>query len=205
MTAPRPIPRDAFASENEAFVAGRLGLRVFLLSLGSLFAAALIGSIIMLREAAEVAPEAAVPPLPQLLWISTLVLALSSASMQWALVAIRANRVRSLQTGLMVTLALALSFLGLQVACWAQWRAAIAGEWERAADFRYLLAAFHVLTGLHALHVVGGLVPMLVIARRSMALRYDAQRHRGVHHVAMYWHFLGAVWIVLYAALLILM
>jgi len=205
MTATRPIVRDAFRDEASAFRAGRLGLRIFLASLGMLFAAAMIGSIIVLRDVAPLAPDLTVPPLPRLLVASTGVLLLSSASMQWALVGVRAGRQSPLRGGLLITLALGAGFLVLQGACWLQWQREVAAQWEQAHDARYLLAAFHVLTGMHALHVVGGLMPMLLVARRALAGRYSPVRHAGVHYVAMYWHFLGVVWVMLYATLLMLM
>ena len=60
---------------------------------------------------------------------------------------------------------------------------------------------FYVLTALHALHVLGGLPPMLIVTVRALRMGYGPSDHRGLVYCAMYWHFLDAVWIVLYAIL----
>ena len=70
------------------------------------------------------------------------------------------------------------------------------------SEQRFLLTAFYVLTGMHAVHVIGGLVPLVVITRRAFAGRDDPQ-HAGVIYTAMYWHFLDAVWLVLFVTMLI--
>jgi cytochrome c oxidase subunit 3 len=44
---------------------------------------------------------------------------------------------------------------------------------------------------------------MSLVTHRALARRYDASHHAGVEYVAMYWHFLDAVWLVLYATLMI--
>ena len=43
---------------------------------------------------------------------------------------------------------------------------------------------------VHALHVVGGLVPLIVVTRNAHAGRYDHEYHGPVKRLAMYWHFL---------------
>lgn len=57
----------------------------------------------------------------------------------------------------------------------------------------------YVFTGLHALHVIGGLIAWSITAAR---LRADPERaRRAVALCATYWHFLLAVWLVLLAAM----
>jgi heme/copper-type cytochrome/quinol oxidase subunit 3 len=63
---------------------------------------------------------------------------------------------------------------------------------------------FYVLTGLHALHVIGGLVPLGITTAHARRGAYTASSHAGVDFIAMYWHFLGAVWLVLFVVLYLL-
>ena len=62
---------------------------------------------------------------------------------------------------------------------------------------------FYVLTGLHAAHVVGGLVPLTVVAVHARHEDRDPASRAGLTYVEMYWHFLGAAWLVLFAGILL--
>jgi cytochrome c oxidase subunit 3 len=93
--------------------------------------------------------------------------------------------------------ALGVVFLSLQVWSWTQMIVA-----ERTFNVAHLyIFTFYVLTGLHGLHVVGGLIPLVVVARRAAAGRYGSADHNGLVLCAMYWHFLDVVWITLFVAL----
>ena len=69
----------------------------------------------------------------------------------------------------------------------------------RSSLYAYL---FYVLTGLHAAHVIGGLVPLVVVTVNSAYGRYSSVFSAGVRQIAIYWHFLGVVWLVLFAVIL---
>jgi len=58
-----------------------------------------------------------------------------------------------------------------------------------------------MLTGLHAAHVVGGLIPLAVVTVRAFRDRYSPAAFAGVAYTAVYWHFLTAVWLVLFTIL----
>ena len=60
---------------------------------------------------------------------------------------------------------------------------------------------FFMLTGLHAAHVVGGLVPLGITLVRAFLGKYTWGAYGGVRNVALYWHFLDFVWLVLFAVL----
>ncbi len=57
---------------------------------------------------------------------------------------------------------------------------------------------FYTLVGFHALHVTVGVIALLVIL--GMSIRGDVQgpRHQGVTLVGWYWHFVDAVWVVVF-------
>ncbi|EPR17350.1 cytochrome oxidase subunit III [Sphingobium indicum IP26] len=121
-------------------------------------------------------------PDPPLLWINTAVLIASSIAWE---VARQRRQVRAALTGT----ALSLLFLAGQLMLWWHYRTAGYGLSANPAN-----AFFYLLTALHGLHVVGGLVAAgRALARANM---------RNIALCALYWHFLLAIWLVLAALLL---
>ncbi len=197
---PSSNSRSPFSTPKAEVAAGTLGMRLFLASLAVLFGSSIIGYVSI--RVLGIDEPLDMPALPRGLWLSTVLLLLSSVTMQHAVIAVRRGRIGAMRAELVATTALAVAFLAVQVVCWAAWaepmRAAI-GQTEQ----RFLLTAFYVLTGLHALHVIGGLVPLIVITRRAAAGRYTPERHAGITYTAMYWHFLDGMWLVIFITLLI--
>lgn len=193
-TATRVDPFDSVGSRHEA---GVFGMWLLLVTLGVLFVAGILGYLVVRlgQDPLEpFVPEGA-PPLPRSLLVSTLMLLASGATMHATVRSVRAGDGRA--GGLAgLTLLLGLGFLAVQVWAWAElWRAQL-----RLADSLYAWT-FYVLTGLHAAHVIGGLVPLTLVWRRAAAGRYSPAHPEGVVYCAMYWHFLDAVWLALYATL----
>ena len=175
-------------------------MRLFLLSLGVLFGTGVIGYVSIRVLAVHAPPD--LPPLPGGLWFSTLLMVASSVSIQQAVTAARHGRPGALRMGLSVTVALGVGFLVVQAICWTAWAGPMRASLAQSEQ-RFLLTAFYVLTGMHALHVVGGLVPLAVITARAWAEPLTATDRPGVIYTAMYWHFLDGVWLVLFVTLLI--
>jgi len=181
--------------------AGRIGLLVFLISIGVLFAATLV-AVLVVRFVPSAGERWQGVPLPWELLLSTAILILSSVTCEQGLRRIRRGDRRGLNRSITTTLLLGLLFVVLQAWSWLGVLEAMG--WETALEGRTsLLAAwiFVVLTLVHALHVLGGIVPLAIVRRRSAAGRYTASRHGGVEFVRSYWHFLGAVWLLLLATL----
>ncbi len=176
---------------------GMLGMRLFLASLAMVFAATLVGYLAV-RARAESWPPPGVPPLPSTLWMSTVLLLASSATMAWAKGGLRRGDPRALRWGLACTLLLGLAFLLSQT---LNWFALVAVNLTIRTNLYAF--TFYLLTGLHALHVLGGLVPLAVVTRRAFARRDAAAPRAGVAYVAAYWHFLDAVWLVMFATFLV--
>jgi cytochrome c oxidase subunit 3 len=171
-------------------------MALFLVSLSILFAASLVGYLVVRQRAARWVPEGT-PPLPWGLWLSTLVLVISSGTMHGALLAIRGGRQQPATRALAATLALGILFLLTQV--WNWWRmVAVDAVLPTGSLYGF---TFYVLTVLHALHVVGGLVPLALTTAKSSRGAYSWADFQGVRLTGMYWHFLGVVWLVLFAVL----
>jgi cytochrome c oxidase subunit 3 len=169
----------------------RLGLRLLLLSLGILFAAALAGYLII-RSRAQVWPPPGSPALPGGLWVSTAILAVLSAVLVMAVGQARAGRASETARLLAAATALGAAFLVAQAANWLRL--------DAAAERTMLVFGFWMLTVLHALHVLGGLVPLAIATARAGRGRYLSDPEP-VELVASYWHFLGVTWLAIFAAL----
>ena len=192
MTAPEHDPARIAPVELSI---GKLGMRLLIASLAMLFAASITGYIVV-RTRAEVWPPAGMPALPSGLWLSTVLIVLSSVTMAWAVGGIRRDRQQPLRVGLLLTLLLGLGFLANQT---VNWFSLVAADVRPGANLYAF--TFFVLTWLHALHVVGGLVPLGLVTARAWRGAYSAPFHPGVEYTAMYWHFLDVVWLVLFAVL----
>ena len=138
-------------------------------------------------------------PIPRVLWLNTAVLILSSASMQMARVAARGgahpDRVR---VGLSAAGLLALAFLAGQWLAWQQLNASGYFVTGNPAT-----AFFYLLTGVHGLHLLGGLVVWArTLARMTRAGVESIEIHLSVELCTVYWHYLLVLWLVLFAVLL---
>lgn len=183
---------------NPAPGSGPFGLAWFLASLGMLFAASIVAYYAVRVPAAGAWGEG-LPSLPQLLWGSTAVLLLSSATMHAALLGARAGAQGRLRWGMYLTDALGLVFLILQV---ISWRELYVRAGAPALETLYGMT-FYFLTVIHALHVIGGLVPLAITSVKAQRGRYGPDEHEGVLMCSMYWHFLDVVWLILFAVLVL--
>jgi cytochrome c oxidase subunit 3 len=191
---------EPFADDRAREAAGHLGIWVFIASLVMLFGATVTGFIVI-RNTDLAWPED-LPALPAVLWVSTLVLIVSSITMQAALNGIRRGDVGRLGLGLVATLSLGTVFLLLQAWSWWTWRASLLASTTDDEAQAFALSAFYVLTGVHGLHVIGGLVALTVVGILALRGVYTSTRHVGVASCTVYWHFLGVVWLFLFPTLL---
>jgi len=179
------LPRHFVPSTSPVLPhAGRIGLRVFMAVVTTLFSLLILAYAMRMRE-----PDWMPVPHPALLWWNTGVLALASVAMEGAR---RTDARRA--PWLLAGGALAALFVLGQWAAWQQLSAAGQGVAVNPSN-----SFLYVFTGLHAAHVVGGLVVWAVTVAR---LRRNADRtRRAIALCATYWHFLLAVWLVLLAAM----
>ncbi len=127
------------------------------------------------------------------LWMNTAVLLLASVAMHGAAKAARAAQQRRLQWLLAAGALLALLFIVLQLSVWQFLSQLGYGVASNPAN-----SYFYMLTGLHALHLLGGLV---ALTRVFMALgqgRPAAQCQSVIDACTLYWHYLFILWLVLF-------
>ena len=199
--------------------AGTLGVSLLVGSLSILFVSTLVGFFIFRSNFGY----AVSIHLPAGLWLATCVLLVSSVTMHWAVQAARHDQQKALQMGMALTLALGLAFLIIQGFNWFDlWRDVLANQ-SALANFHgpaassdggipkgeaplieahVLLVVFYVFTVLHALHVIGGIIPLTLTTVKARRHVYSSNYHPGVRYCAIYWHFLDAVWILIFITLL---
>ncbi|NHV28226.1 cytochrome c oxidase subunit 3 [Burkholderia sp. D-99] len=181
-TLPRPFVHDAPPGLPNA---GRTGLVVFMAVATTLFSLLLLAYAMRMRE-----PDWQPIPHPALLWWNTGALVLASIAMQRAR-QLTLHRAAWLVGGGV----LAAVFVIGQLTAWHMLSAA--GQTVAVNPSNSFL---YLLTGLHGLHVLGGLVAWVVtIVQLRRADPFRARR--AIALCALYWHFLLAVWLVLLAAM----
>ena len=183
-----PLPRGA----------ARIAMWLFLAALGMLFAAAIL-AYILIRVTGSQRPPLGTIALPCPLWLSTAALVGVSIALERACRCVARERQRRFRVWLGAALIAAAGFIALQ----APSLAALLNTHiaHRAAGATTLYGLVFTLIGLHACHVAGGLVPLVVTVARARRGRYDHEHYEPVRRLALYWHFLDIVWIVMLAVM----
>lgn len=136
-------------------------------------------------------------PEPWVLWLNTVALVLGSVALQRALTAADRGRLDGMKTGLLAGGGFAIAFLAGQLVAWQQLTALGFYAATNPAN-----AFFYVMTALHGLHLLGGLVALGRTADKVWRGVDVVQVRLSVELCAVYWHFLLAVWLVLFGLLL---
>lgn len=128
--------------------------------------------------------------------INTLVLICSSLTVALGIAAIREGKQRMLKVCLILTLLLAATFLGVKYAEYAEHIAR--GELPSTNNF---FSLYYMMTGLHAIHVLAGMIALTTMLVLSWRGKFSADYHSPVEITGLYWHFVDLVWIYLFPLL----
>ncbi|WP_128545579.1 cytochrome c oxidase subunit 3 [Larkinella soli] len=135
--------------------------------------------------------------MPVVFWYSTAVLLVSSVSMHWAYLAAKKDNFGALRIAISITFVFGLVFLVMQ---YVGWRDLVAQNvyfvGNPSGSFMY------VFTGLHAFHLITGLMVLLFALRAAFRLKIHAKNLTQVEICMTYWHFLDVLWIYLFGFLL---
>ena len=171
----------------------QIGLWVLLTAIIMLFAG-LTSAYIVLRGV----PTWQNIQLPSLLWPNTFVLLLSSWTIELAKSAVRKNRVAAMNRWLGVSTLLGAMFVAGQLAAWRQLvNAGVYLPSTLQSGF------FYILTGLHGVHILGGIVALGLVMAKAFRNRLSAFNHQPLKLCATYWHFMDALWVYLFVLLLL--
>ena len=172
----------------------RLGLLVGLGGITMLFAAFTSAYIVRSGGTDWVPLE-----LPPVLWLNTVLIVLSSGTLEAARRAFRDGRLASFRSWSAATAALGTGFLAGQYAGWLQL--------EQTGVFLVShpkSSFFFVLTGVHGVHLVAGVIALLALFGLAATGRLVPGQSDAPTLTAIYWHFTGGLWVYLLAVLTLL-
>jgi len=133
--------------------------------------------------------------LPSIIWFNTIILLLSSGAMELARRRLALADIRQFRRLWSVATALGILFLLGQLAAWRQF--VLAGFYvatNQASSF------FYVFTGLHGLHLLGGICALLYVSFRKFE-NAKVSRSVAAEVASHYWHFMDGLWLFLLALL----
>lgn len=171
----------------------KIALGVFLAVVGALFA--LFASAYFMRMEYV---DWRTMPVPPIVWLNTVVLVLASILLHCALAAARRRDAATTRLGIAAGGVATIGFLAGQLAAWRELGASGFLMTENPAN-----SFFYLLTGLHGLHILGGLAALAWVI--PLAWGVDAAMARGrpdrlaprLELCATYWHFLLLIWLAL--------
>jgi cytochrome c oxidase subunit III len=144
---------------------------------------------------------------PAMLWVSTALILASSATFEVASRALRRGAREAYRRWLVVSLGLGFGFLVAQLLAWR----GLVGQGIYLATNPHS-SFFYLLTGLHALHLVGGIFGLSYLtlrarrhgaAAKATGAHDDAASKERAHveAIGLYWHFMDGLWVYLFALL----
>ena len=132
--------------------------------------------------------------------IVTSVLLLSSLSMKISETAMEHGDRRTFNIGMITTAVLGTIFLfGVMIFEWGLFPAIYQGHLS-PSDGVFGAVVF-AMTGMHAIHVISGVVFILIVWNLGRKGHFSPESHWGVESCAIYWHYVDLVWIFFYPAL----
>ena len=191
-TMSSPHERDALIPEPAALGPVRWGMLAFLFSEVAFFSTLVVAYITFLHSD-QSGPTPAILSLPLVIG-TTICLLSSSGTIHLAERRLRAGAQSTFRLWWLATIVLGVLFLS-----------GTAYEWHNLITQEGLTISrnlfgttFYTLVGFHALHVTGGVIAMSTVLALSLRGRISAKNHLGAEMVAWYWHFVDAVWVVVF-------
>jgi heme/copper-type cytochrome/quinol oxidase subunit 3 len=170
----------------------RLGMLLFIGSESVFFALLIVAFVVYHRDAGNAAEAAEMLDRSKTAVMTAFLLS-SSATAWLANRLLRAGNKRAAMAFLGVTIALGATFIVGQGREYAHLIS------ENVTISRDLFGTtFFTLTGFHGLHVIVGLVMMAILLIMGAAWRGSEPRAEAMESISLYWHFVDAVWLVIF-------
>ena len=175
----------------------RLGVLVGIASILMMFTA--LASALIVRSGMQTSVDWRGGQMPTFVYVSTALIVLSSLTLMRAKASLGHAEEAGYRLWLTVTLLLGLGFLAAQVLAWRELVAA--GVYLASNPHS---SFFYVLTGLHAIHLVGGILALAYLhwyVMRPRGAEWDSKRRALTDAVGIYWHFMDVLWVFLFLLL----
>ncbi len=137
--------------------------------------------------------------LPQQFLINTAIIALSSVFLHLAFRAAKKDNMKQLKPMVLIATLLGFGFLAGQ---WIAWGDLVAAG-NHFVGGNVAPSFLYVITGVHALHLVGGVIYLLYILIASFKYKVHSRNMLNMEMCTTFWHFLGGLWVYLYIFLLL--
>lgn len=137
--------------------------------------------------------------LPPIFWWSTIVIIISSIVLHLSNIAFKQREMVKYRSLVVVTLVLGILFVLMQIIGFSQlWVKGI--TLTKNVSFSFL----YVIVGLHALHVIGGIIALIVLFLKAFNSKVRNYNIVPLEVISTYWHFVDALWIYLLIFLLMI-
>jgi len=134
--------------------------------------------------------------MPPVLWADTVILLLSSVSIELARRALGRNDYGGFKTWISLTTLFGVMFLAGQLLAWRQ----LSGQGIYINTHPHS-SFFYLLTSLHGVHLLGGVIALVFVTVAAYRMRISFRRRAVVSATAIYWHFMDGLWIYLFGLL----
>lgn len=138
--------------------------------------------------------------MPKVFWVSTAVIVACSLTIQMALRSFQQRGMKQYRRLIALTLTLGIVFVVLQ---WFGFD----GLWEQHIRFKGSAGGgqfLYVIFGLHALHVIGGIIALAVMFMKAYFGKTKLYSSVPVEVAATYWHFVDILWIYLFVFFMVI-
>jgi heme/copper-type cytochrome/quinol oxidase subunit 3 len=153
---------------------------------------------VVIRLNGRFSPDLGAIHTPPTLWLSTAILLCSSAVVHQAVKAVQRERQERFKAMMLGTFILSLMFVLVQGPALYTLLQQHFKAIESLDKPMPLYGAVFCLIFLHAMHVIGGMIPLAVTTYKAHQGVYDHEHYNPVRYLALYWHFLDVVWIVMF-------
>ncbi|MEC8738554.1 MAG: cytochrome c oxidase subunit 3, partial [Bacteroidota bacterium] len=134
--------------------------------------------------------------LPDAFLYSSIIIAISSFFMQWAYQSAKRDDIKFVRIGLLITCFFGILFLVLQIIGFGE-LVARGLHFVQKGD-KISASFFYVISGVHWLHLLGGLVALFVLIARAFRMEIHKKNILSINMLNTYWHFIGILWVYLY-------
>jgi cytochrome c oxidase subunit 3 len=136
--------------------------------------------------------------LPDSFWITSVIILISSGTMHWAYLAAKKDNLEGTKLAISITTVLGVAFLVGQYIAWGDLvKRNVYFVGNPSGSFVY------VLSGLHGLHIIGGVIFLLIVLVATFRFRVHSKNLAQIEMCATYWHFLDGLWLYLFVFLLL--
>ncbi len=136
--------------------------------------------------------------MPKIFFLSTVLILASSLTIYLAQKAMSAREMAKYRTLISTTAVLGLAFVVTQFFGFSE-------LWQQKITFKESVAGsfFYIITGVHALHVIGGVIALAVLFSRAYSSKTKFYSSTPVETAGLYWHFVDILWVYLFVFFLL--